>query len=295
MEKIAVTNNEIDLMRIIPAKFTNESGDFGLKFSLFNNYSIRYWSLADTTPEETSTDDEITYHNSIKNILPAKIQIKEGEDHRNPFLKVTDIDFTNKIQVPLPICKIEFVDFKGKLFKKKKDRAVIDLGASDTFSPNVVEIYLGPPNFDINKIMWEWRCINLLFMIASVDVIVKGTAHSIDLFYNTISKGVSPVLNMIDSTKCSIIYKLYRDDGIISNRISFYENSDYLEVLATTPISLRIDNRLTEIRPAYFYDLHDISLHNKELASEWEEYFLISSEKIRKMGLHGRGLIIPRQ
>ncbi len=64
--------------------------------------------------------------------------------------------------MPLPICKIEFLDFKGKVLKRKKDRIVIDLGASSIFSPNVIEIYLGPPDFEINKIMREWRCLNLI-------------------------------------------------------------------------------------------------------------------------------------
>ncbi len=281
-------------MRIIPVKYSNESGAFGLKFSLFNNYRIRYWSLANIIPEETSTDKEITYHNSINGILPAKIHIKEDEIYKNQFLKVTDIDFKNGIQVPLPICKIEFFNFKGKVFKNKRDRVVIELEKHNTISPNVVEIYFGPANMDINKIMKEWRCINLLFLIASIDIIVKGTTHSIDLFFKTISKGVYPILNMINCKNYNIIYKLYEDKDVTSNRISFYENADYLEVLATTPISLKIENKITEAKPAYFYDLLDVSKNDRNLADEWRKYFEISSKKIQKIGLHRNSLIIPR-
>jgi len=298
MKTIAVTKKGKDLVRIIPARFSKEKNKIGLKICLLENtYKTRYWCIGDISSVNSKTSEEITYHNSSEKFKTGCILIKENKKYMDIFPKVVDIVFEPLSPVPIPICKINF-NFdslkKYKNYKKKKKHYVLELKDTQEIKSNTIDFYLAPSGFDINKIMNSWRCINLLFIIGSIDVLVKGTSKSINEFYECISKGSFPLLNAIPGEGYTIIYKIYHQRDISENQISFYENHDYLAVLASTPISIRYGEHLSPPNPAYIYDILDLEKLDPLNAARWKKFFENLTMEISRSGIHKEGLIIPR-
>ncbi len=295
MKTIAIIKNKEDLVRIIPNNFAKEGGKIGLKICLLGRkYKTRYWSLGDNIPVTSETDNEITYHNSSANFQSACILIKENNTHKDLFTKVIDIEFDTNSPVPIPICKINFLFENKKRYNNKSKHHVIELKDTKTIKPNTIEIYFAPKGFNLNDIMHSWRCINALFLVASLDVLVQGTAKSINSFYETISKGVYPILQAFNDTNYTLIYKVYHETNSNINQISFYENRDYLAVLASTPISIKYKEGNTPIKPAYYYDIMDIQQNNPSVAFKWNNYFEELVKSIDGIKIHDAGIIIPR-
>jgi hypothetical protein len=295
MKKIAIIKNDIDLVRIIPAHFRFEKGKFGLKISfLRRKFKTRYWQLGDKLSIDSETCEEMTYHSSSENYKTACVLIKENGIHRNIFSKMSDIKFNIKSPVPLPICKVNFTNIVGKTIKKKDKYHLIELKDIQNVKPNTVEIYLAHKDFDMNKIMYQWRCLNLIFIIASIDVIVKGTSHSLGQFLDILRNGNYPYINMIECENYNLIYKIYFEENINCNQISFYENSDYLAVLSSTPVSIKHNDKCSSVEPAYHYDLLDLERNNDSSADIWRDYFKSITKKVIASKIHKGGIIIPR-
>lgn len=293
MKKIAVIKNGKDILRITPIKEENKK--IHLKFSFFSEFKVNYWSFADKEEKSTKTSEEMTYHSSSGEKKP-KVHIKEKDRaYRNTFDKVVDIDLNEEF--PVPICKLNIFDPGNENYNKKNKHIKVELEDTPKIKINTLELYLAPMDFNYGLHMRKWRCMNLLLTVASIDYLIKGPGESLDTIFTSISHGPLPLINQTYDEKFSLFWKTYHEDAIKENTISFYENKDYIDILATTPVSIKTNGRCSKIMPAYYYDISDMLINNcnPEYINKWETRFIKSQKKLKKLNIHRTGLIIPRE
>ncbi len=95
---------------------------------------------------------------------------------------------------------------------------------------------------------------------------------------NKLERGVALAEIAYKFEKSPFDCKFYKDENVKTNRISFYENYDYISMLGTTPIQL-IDDRtkrpLSKIKPAFYYDLNrqiEAGISRAEI-NVWKNFF----------------------
>jgi hypothetical protein len=291
MKRIAVIKNGKDILRIIP--FKEENKKIHLKFSFFSEFKVNYWSLADKEEKSTKTSKDMTYHSSSGEKKP-KVHIKEKDKvHKNIFDKVVDIDLNEEF--PVPICKLNIFDPGNKKYKKNNKHIKAELEDTPEIKINTLELYLAPIDFNYGIYKRKWRCLTLLFTFASIDCLIQGPGESLDTILMNLSHGPLPLINQTYDKKFSLLWKIYREDAIKENTISFYENKDYIDILATTPVSIKTNGRCSKIMPAYYYDISDMLINNcnPEYITKWETRFIKSQKKLDNV--YRAGIIIPRE
>ena len=95
-------------------------------------------------------------------------------------------------------------------------------------------------------------------------------------------------------------YKFYFEDGISSNKITFYENIDYIGLLGTASVQLKDDatgHMLTKPFPAFAFDLDKQFIKGCPQAAldKWETFFRLSLSRVAKLNLNRNKIFIVPQ
>jgi hypothetical protein len=293
--KFAIINGDQDLLRIIPVP-TKVPTTIDFKIStLGNEYAINYWALGLQKPKYYRSHDEITYHSSVKtkeNLKPGIIHEKRQNagciNYQYSFPKVTDIQVNTEF--PLPLLKLSINQKGAKAYTKKNDHVIFNFGDESKASINTVEIYIASKQYD-GKFIQKWPFFDLLWEVSTIDYLVKGPELS-PQFLKRLNDGPSILYEMDTSfPQFNLISKFYFDENFTENTISFYENFDYVSILASTRIQL-IDELTKEPRspldPAFVFDLsrqQNQGYPKKEIAV-WNKFFNDSLNKIDRLGIH---------
>lgn len=267
--EIAFTDNDMDILRIIP-KYKDGRLDF-LKFSVQNDFLVKSWEMKQKSPYiigSIEPGDEITYHSSKEDKNPVvHIKYKDSskhDDHRfeDVSSKVADIKKVPDIKLdpcfplpPLPLCKVEVKDGNITTFKKKSNHRIIDIknlisssfeyGQFDYPKFNVIEIYIAPKEFDFKDFHRTWFYYAQLWIHSTIDYLINGPEMS-KTYLNDWESGRPHLGGQIDPTfdQFNVVYKPYHDENIKENSISFYENNDYIALLATARVQLTDMNKV---------------------------------------------------
>jgi len=294
--KLAIVKDNIDLLRIIPSIKENL---IEFKISLLENeYNIEYWKKGFNLDSNYLAKSEISYHNSIikgKILLPGVIHSKEimGSEisYSYKFPNVTDINIDSEF--PIPLLKLVYnKDFK-RIYKKKNDHNLFDLNKSNT-----LEIYFISKEYDYVKFMDKWRFIDLLWSITTIDYVIDRVKLS-KQFLDKLNEKENNILKlMMDFSDFKLIFRFYSTEES-SNRLCFYENYDYIHMLANTPICLQDDETKqikSKVSSAFAFDL-ECQLSEGEdmnILKKYEELFSSSFERIRNENRNKEIYVIPQ-
>ena len=276
---------------------------------LFGEYSLEYWEQAGLHPQEYTTSSEVTYHSSkvkVGKVLPGIVHLKEVEgdqvNYKYKFHKVTDVPMD--AEFPLPLFKLaikedERVEHGNRVFVTKKAHTVFDFNDPEICHPNTLDVYAVSKDFDENKFSEKWANISTLWVLSSIDYVTKGV-HLDQQFRDIMTSGKPGLaVERHDLGQFCLILRPYRDKDVKTNRISFYENYDYISMLGAS-IQL-IDDKtrspLSQTKPAFYFDLkrqREKNMSSKEEIELWNKFFCDSYERISKLGLQRVVFQIPQ-
>jgi hypothetical protein len=270
---------------------------------LGNEFAINYWALGLKKPKYYRSNNEISYHSSKikKDILkPGIIHEKSHNsgyiNYQYSFPKVTDIQVNTEF--PLPLLKLSINQKSTKVYERENDHVIFNFDDELRTPINTVEIYIASKKRDENFIQ-KWPFFDILWVISTIDYLVKGPELS-DQFLKRLNNGPMLLYEMNTSfPQFNFILKCYFDENVMENTISFYENFDYISILASTRIQL-IDELtkepLSPLAPAFVFDLsrqRKQGLPKKEIEI-WYKFFMESLKKIDSLGIHRTGFYIPQ-
>ena len=310
-EKIAVTKNGKDHNRIIP--FGSEENKDQIKISFIDkSFIVRRFTLNKGEGEllYIPTDfglvsDEITYHNSTKIHSTATLLTKlKGSSERVPILKeIIDLDLRNLI-VPIPICRITINRESDELYSKKDIHNNINLCSKY----NTTEIYVSSAKYDSENLAKRFpHIVEYLFPISTVDFIVYGAGvGSIPIMmkmseFKPITALESDLIGnyrfyyrTYELPKTNSFF-LYSDEEYSHNNfIEFFNNVDYLDLLAITNIGFKIKGTESyEVLPAYKRDVEHLKKtgFHKDYIKRLNRRFYAKEAELKKLKKFRSGII----
>jgi hypothetical protein len=270
----------------------------------------------------------ITYHSSNINknaIRMPELHLKNGRKRLNIFDKIIDLN-TNS-EFPIPLFKITCKDVaqKSKLLSNTNNKIDLDdyggwpkeyIIAEKNI--NTAEIYLVSRSYlEYPRHEEKWLALGFLQMMSPIDYVVRGVDLRIDIVDNFAEGNIVLAQEAQIHDQYILLVKKYTDMAVKDNSIYFYENINYIDMLATTPICLTtesgVENRhysllncspftaayldpFSGIFPAFCYDL-DMQLQNNisfEKVNRWHGIFRNSLENINRNNIKRKGFIIPQ-
>lgn len=310
---IAIIFNGKDCLRIIP--FGSDKNKAEIKFSFFDSsFIVRKFSVNKDVggsifnySDWGIASNELTYHNSNKyhtkpSILP---KYKNKNIKRTPiFNEIIDLDLRNLL-VPIPICRITVNKETDKQYKQKNHHNVIEL----TDKYNTVEIYISSVNYDFDILAKRFPTIvQQLSPIITIDYLLYGAGEATIPIMNKMFENKTPI-TAIESNQIGqyrIHYKTYeliksnafllysQKEYAQNNFIEFFNNIDYLDLLATTHVGFKINGTdKYNTKPAYIWDiahLKNIGFHNNYI-KRWNNRFHNKEMKLKRMKKNRSGII----
>ncbi|MDK2858374.1 MAG: hypothetical protein PWQ89_1493 [Verrucomicrobiota bacterium] len=273
MESVAITFGNSDCFRIIPMHGNHDRVE--LKFSLRSNkYLVRKFELDQSIGGQMykphdfgEMSHEISYHNSNINHKSPTLLPKEKENKsRNPISnRIIDLNLKNVI-VPIPVCRITVAKPAAAKYREKKYHHIVEL----TPEFNSVDIYIASEKFDLEKRGMEFPLIaGTIFPITTIDYLLYGAGAGCIPIYDKMNRSREPVVGLESNLVGGVrfFFKVYsvcstnkyfvtsNPEYDAMNILEFYDNIDYLSLLANTPISFVHSNqRPTGPRPAFELD-----------------------------------------
>lgn len=312
-KSIAITKNGKDCIRIRP--WGNSENKAEIKFSfLDNSFIVRRFNLNEGDgillyePNDYGlATHELTYHNSNEFYSTASLLPKySDETERIPITQeVIDLDLKNLI-VPIPICRITVNKESDKSYKKRNYHNNIDLNSKY----NTTEIYISSAKYDFDSLSKRFPYIvQYLFPITTIDYIVYGAGLGCEPIMNKMLENNEPIIAFESDLigKYRIYYKIYelvKTDAFRvysnleysqNNFIEFFNNIDYLDLLATTNIGIKmIGTDRYDLKPAYIRDfeyLKKIGFH-KDYIKRWVKRFKKKESEYKRNKKLRSGILI---
>lgn len=313
-KKIAISKNGKDCIRIIPFGSTGDKAE--IKFSFIDKSFIirRFEANKENTDNLFNYFDygiathEITYHNSNESYLKPSILPKDKSNReRFPISQeIIDLELRNLI-VPIPLCRVTVNQESDIIYKQKKNHNNINLDSKY----NTTEFYISSSKYDTKTMSERFPLISdYLFHMTTMDYIIYGAGVGCMPIITKMFENREPIValesDLID--KYRIYYRTYEltkaDAYLIyskteyskNNFIEFFNNIDYLGLLATTKISFKIKatNKSTPPRPAYEYDIEHLKKIGfcKDYIKRWYKRFRNSEQEYKHVEKSRCGLII---
>ncbi|ODV49424.1 hypothetical protein C7960_0296 [Methanohalophilus euhalobius] len=297
--KLALTHDNIDILRIIPI---SKGNTIDFKFSLLGNYfQISYWQLGKSKPERCPTTSEISYHSSSRDKKKKPVvHIKDKSSeivYQHSFHNI--IDMKPSSEFPMPLCKISVKEPGVKEYTQKNEHVLFDFSNKDYFKCNTVEIFIISKDQELN-ISKVWPTYDILWQTSRMDYLISGPELS-DCFLNMLNAGPKVCREMNTSfSDFNLIFKPYHDDNVTENSISFYENYDYITILATSPVQLTDNNTkkaISPVAPAFAFDLEwqlNNGLASRKEADQMKRKFDKMLDRVNQLKIHRHGFCIPQ-
>lgn len=311
--RIAVTFQENDCIRIIPMPPKN--GNAEIKFHFFDDsYIIRKFDfnqkeggLIYTPIDHGQAEHEISYHSS-NDYHPTPVLLQKYKDEK--MRKVISDEIINltleKIIVPIPICRFTTNIAPKRKYLTNEQHCIVEL--SDRY--NTADIYIAGRDYNFEDMGKKFPIIvKSLFPITTLDFLVYGSGMAIEPIHNKMIENKGPIfafqsIIVGDYQFFYRTYQLFKTDAFRMyakeeysnyNFIEFFNNIDYLDLLATTNISYRLtSSNTTPIKAAYEYDLENLKRigfpHNSIL--KLEKRFSKKKKLYEKLKKFRSGIII---
>ncbi len=312
-KSIAISKNGMDCLRIIP--WGNQGNKAEIKFSFIDNsFIIRRFDLNTEddillyTPKDCGlATHELTYHNSNEFHHKASILPKYRDDkERIPISQeIIDLDLKNLI-IPIPICRITVNKESNKIYKTKTYHNNVDLSSKY----NTTEIYISSAKYDFNILSKRFPLIvDYLFPITTIDFIVYGAGMGSEPIMTKMFENEKPITALTSDLIGNYqlyyrTYELIKTDAfrLYSNQeysqnnfIEFFNNIDYLDLLATTNIGFKIEGTdKYDVKPAYQRDIEHLKRigYHKDYIKRWLKRFKKKELEYKKYKKLRSGIII---
>lgn len=278
MKKISITKDAKDYLRIIPLHESNEKA--GIKFSFIDeNFLVRSFSenkkgnlLRFVHNDSGLAEHELTYHSSNSHNQNPSLLTKLKNTFPRPIItnEIIDLCISNLI-LPIPICRITINKETNKIYKLKNEHLNINL--SNQY--NTTEIYIASKNFNFKEMGKRWPMLfECLFPIITIDYLLYGAGFSTEPIMNKMFTQSTPIVAMkaAEVNDYLIFYKTYEliksdkfrlystnKEYYKSNIIEFFNNIDYLDLLATTKVGFKAStNNKCNLKYAFEYDIQTL-------------------------------------
>lgn len=312
-KSLAISKNGMDCLRIIP--LGNEENRVEIKFSFIeNSFIVRRFDLNTEnnillyTPKDCGlATHELTYHNSNEfhhkaSILP---KYKDDKDRIPISQEIIDLDLKNLI-IPIPICRITVNKESNKIYKTKKYHNNVNLSSKY----NTTEIYISSAKYDFKKLSKRFPLIvDFLFLVSTIDFIVYGAGMGSEPIMTKMLENEKPITALTSDlignyriyyrtyelTKTDA-FRLYSNQEYSQNNfIEFFNNIDYLDLLATTNIGFKIEGTdKYDVKPAYQRDIEHLKKNGyyKDYIKRWLKRFKKKELEYKKYKKTRSGIII---
>ena len=297
---MAIVNEGQDLLRINPIK-VGDCVDFKIS-TLGNEYALNYWSLGRERPERHHTNHEITYHSPVgtgEHKLDGVVHVKDLKlvEYRCSFPRVVDLRIDTEF--PIPLLKLSVANRCDRTYVAKNNHILFDMG-NESISPiNTVEIYITSKEFGEGS-MHKWPFFSGIWIASTIDYLVRGPELSSQFKRTLDSDSPKCIMTTLTGFKeFNLHLRHYHDNGVNENTLSFYENYDYVSIIASTRVQL-IDGMtkapLSGAHPAFVFDLERQRKQgvSKYEIDKWHRFFRKSHDRINRLKIHRMGFLFPQ-
>ena len=312
-KSIAISKNGKDCLRILP--FGSEENKAEIKFSFFDNsFVIRRFTINKSDdlllykPKDCGTaSHELTYHNSNE-FHPKTALLPKYKDNttRIPIIEeIIDLNLKNLL-VPIPICRITVNQEPIKNYYKKNYHNNIELSSKY----NTTEIFISSAKYDFQSMAERFPIIvEYLFPITTIDFIVYGAGMGSEPVMKKMLENKEPITALESDIigKYRIYYRtyeliktdafrLYSDKEYSQkNFIEFFNNIEYLDLLATTNVGFKIKgSNKYDMKAAFIFDLEKLKNRGyyKDYINRWEKRFKRKESKYKRLKKIRTGVLI---
>jgi hypothetical protein len=311
-KSVAITKNGKDCLRIRPWGSPENRAE--IKFSFFDgSFIIRKFDL--NTEDDIllykprdygRTPHELTYHNSNNYHSKASLLPKYKDDtERQPISQeIIDLDLKNLL-VPIPVCRVTVNQEPQIPYNPKKYHNNIELSSKY----NTTEIFISSAKYDFDILKERFpNIVEFLFPITTIDFLIYGAGMGSEPIMNKMLENNEPITALESDMigKYRLYYRTYelvktdsfrlysKQEYSQKNFIEFFDNIEYLDLLATTNIGFKIPgtNRY-DSKPAYQRDidhLKRIGFH-KDYIKRWLKRFKKKELEYKKHKKFRSGII----
>lgn len=313
-KRIAVSFQDNDCLRIIP--LPSKNGNAEIKFHFFDDsFIIRKFDfnneiggLMYTPIDHGHAEHEISYHSANEHhptpvILPKYKYVRE----RIPISKEIISLGLARIIVPIPICRITVNIATQKKYQSKDQHWPIEL--TDRY--NTTDIYIADKDYNIEEMAKKYpKIVGFLFPFTTIDFLIYGSGMGAEPIISKMLESPKPILALESKTVGNYqffsrtyqlnktdAYKMYsKQEYSKSNFIEFFNNIDYLDLLATTNISYELTpTKNSPIKAAYEYDLENLKRmgFRRKSILKLETRFSRKKRQYEKLKKINSGILFP--
>ena len=316
-ERIAISFRGNDCIRIIPMPPKNQNAE--IKFHFFDDsYVIRKFDfnqnvggLIYNPVDHGQAEHEISYH-SANEYHPTPVLLPKYKDSQKKRILISDeiINLSlSDIIVPIPICRVTTNISSSKKYKKKDQHWPLEL----TDAYNTADIYIAGKDYDFDGMSKKYPLIlHFLFPITTIDFLIYGSGMATEPIFNKMFQNKGPIVAFQSTTVGDYqffcrTYQLFKTDAFrmyskreysSKNFIEFFNNVDYLDLLATTSIAYKLSpSKTTPIKAAYEYDLENMMRmgYRRKYILKLEKRFKKKKQLYKRLKKFRSGIIIPFQ
>ena len=312
-DRIAIIFQGNDCIRIIPMPPKN--GNAEIKFHFFDDsYVIRKFDfnnevggLIYTPIDHGQAEHEISYHSANGSHSTPVILPKYKDKRTRTAISDEIINLSlAEIIVPIPICRITTNIAPKRKYRSKDQHWPIELlGKYST-----ADIYIAGKDYNFEEMSKKFPMIlNFLFPITTVDFLIYGSGMSAEPIFNKMFENKEPIVALQSTIVGDYqffcrTYQLFKTDAFRmyakqeysnTNFIEFFNNIDYLDLLATTNIAYKLTpSRTTPIKAAYEYDLENLKRlgFRRKSILKLEKRFIKKKKLYEKLKKFRSGIII---
>lgn len=312
---VAISKSGKDCLRIIPLEETKTKVE--LKFALLNNpYLIRdfrriegNFHLLYAPFTHNISPSEITYHNPKCDFPEPTVLPKYKEERaRKPITQeIVELNLNNLI-LPLPVCRITINQDPESSYRHKSYHSNINLSTKY----NTTEIFISSEEYDFETMAKKFPLIvNTLFPLSTLDSMIYGAGIGSEPIFNKMIEENAPISALATLTvgKYRIYYRTYqllvKDNFLLysneiyrnKNIIEFFNNVDFLDLLATTRVGFDIPGKKkVQTKLAYKYDIEYLEKSDckKKYVRSLEKRFRRKEAELKSLNKFRTGILFKR-
>lgn len=231
--RLAVIFGDQDLLRITPlVKKTLDTVDLKISPFFREHLLLEFVTRNGIFSTMVSNKDELSYH-SPKQGKKAEFHLKElgAVPPRYLFTQNNITSLSKQGEFPVPLFRLDFIHPYGQVYNPNPQHQEINLAGEFGFFPNSLEVYFAHKDFDYRRWSNKWPNLSLLWTLTPIDYLIDGVniRDEIELYFLQRRKLVA--FSQSNFSDFCLLCKPRYLPNLRKNRIRFYNNVDFIEIL----------------------------------------------------------------